>query len=119
MGPWLGMLFIAVLLKAMTPVFFKSAALELDEFSFVSVATNLFYWISLAIFALRAITWQLVLRHLPLSLVYPVSSLSLVILMMTAYLVFDEPVTDYQLVAAPLIVLGSILVAGSGKSDSV
>lgn len=106
--------FLTIFIRSLNPILFKSAALQLSSFTFITIFTNVFYIINLFLFFVRAITWQLALKHLPLSVAYPFMSLSYVVIMITGYFGFQEEIRWNHLLGTGLIVMGSILI---GKKD--
>ena len=102
---------VPILLRALTPVFFKAAAVSMNTFTLRSVLTNPLYWISLAFFMLRAVSWQFILRDFKLSLVYPLMSLNLIMLLIIGHYFFDEPIMLNHLIGAAFIITGSICIS--------
>jgi len=111
------LILIPVILRALTPVFFKSAALKIETYNFISIATNLLYWISFILFFLRAVTWQFVLKKVQLSYAYPFTSLSYVFLLLIGYLYFNEAVSVANIAGASLIIIGTIVLAANKTQD--
>ncbi len=109
--PSLMLIFLAVFMRAGTSFFFKTAALSLETYSFINIATNLFYWVSFLFFFLRALVWQFVLHKYPLSFAYPFNSLALVILLLLGHFVFHENVQWNHIVGTVLISLGIVLLS--------
>ena len=107
------LIFVPVILRALTPVFFKSAAQQIESFTFLNVITNYLYWVSFLFFFLRALTWQIVLKKIPLSFAYPFTSLSYVFLLIIGYTYFNEEVTYSNIIGAFLIILGTLILAKS------
>jgi undecaprenyl phosphate-alpha-L-ara4N flippase subunit ArnE len=102
---------IPILLRALIPVIFKAAAVSMNTFTLRSVLTNTLYWISLAFLILQALSWQFILRDFKLSLVYPLMSLNLIILLISGHYFFDEPVMLNHLIGAAFIITGSICIS--------
>jgi undecaprenyl phosphate-alpha-L-ara4N flippase subunit ArnE len=67
---------------------------------------NVFIVLGYAALLIRGLVWIVVLRDLPLSVAYPFISLSYVLVLAIAHLVFDEPVTGRHLTGTVLIVAG-------------
>lgn len=107
---YFSLILIPIFLRVLTPVVFKMAAIEMPEYNLIAIATNYLYWLSLVIFGLRALTWQIVLRHFPLSLVYPLTSISFVFLLLTGYFFFNEDVRPTHIIGTVFIIVGSIII---------
>lgn len=109
-------IFIPIIIRGLTAPFFKSAALSIGEFTFSNIIVNYLFWISMFLFFLRALSWQIVLKKYPLSYVYPFTSISLIIILFISKFYFKEPLGIFNVLGSILIIIG-IIVFASGKSE--
>ncbi len=105
-----GLLGATILLQALTLILFKQAAITLETFSFVAIITNVFYLVSFSLFFVRSVIWQLVLKHLPLSIAYPAVSLNMVLLLIFGYLLFDETISWNNILGTLVMLMGVIMM---------
>jgi len=99
----------AILFHVFASVFLKLGSMNLTSFSFLSVVTNYFYLSSLLFLFFQAICWQLALKVYDLSYAYLFTSLYYPFILMASYLIFEETITQGNLLGAFLIILGLIL----------
>lgn len=71
----------------------------------------LFYGISLGILGLYAITWQQIIKRMPLTAAYANRAITVVWGLVWGSFIFDEKVTPLKLAAAALIIGGVVLYA--------
>ena len=93
-------------------VSFKLGAIyELDKVYWFDIPA---YWILFGfgylLFLIRGIVWVNVLKNVDLSLAYPLMSLSVIIITVCAYYLFDEPITIWKLVGSGFILFGGVLL---------
>lgn len=105
----------AFTLNALANIFLKLGALRGIAFSGLSfgqiLSQNLFAIIGLACFALNAFFYFLALRHVPLTIGYPIMVvMSLLIINSYAMFALKEEVSLVQLVGYALIIAGIALV---------
>ena len=65
---------------------------------------------------LRSLIWIKVLKETPLSVAYPMLSLSFIFILLISSLVFSESITNNKIYGALCIITG-IIVLGSGRHD--
>jgi multidrug transporter EmrE-like cation transporter len=63
------------------------------------------------LYGLSIITWFLALRSIPLSVAYPLQALGYVVVTFLAWLIFNEGLQLFQLLALGLIFTGVVLMA--------
>lgn len=86
----------------------------LSALSFLLTAlTNLTVLSGLAAYGLGAIVWLLALRQSPLSLIYPLVSLSYVAVAAGSVLLLGEAMPPQRIAGLAVIILGVVLVARS------
>lgn len=110
-------LIITILLRALNPILFKQAALSMDSFSAVNVLTNTLYWLGFGILFIRSVTWQLVLRGFDLSTAYPFMSISLIIMLIAGYLIYNETITWTNGVGASIMIVGLIFISKRQRTE--
>lgn len=76
----------------------------------ISLFTHPFVLLGLMCYGLGAITWILALTKLKLSVAFPLTSLSYIVVVLGAAIFFKETVSVYQVVGLGLILSGVILV---------
>lgn len=115
---WLliGLSVLQSLMLAVGQVALKIALARMPAFSWTSE-----FWLSLltnwafaacgALFAGASILWMYILKHYPLSMAYPLASISYVIAAFMAILVFHETVPMTRWIGVCLIMAGCALVA--------
>ena len=108
---------IPVILRALTPFLLKNASLQLPEFTFLNIISNYFYWASFILFFIMAISWQFVLKHVPLSYAYPFTGLSYIFILFIGYLYFNESISFYNIIGATLIIIGTIVFAKNKNNE--
>lgn len=72
--------------------------------------TNWWYLGCGIVFAIAGVLWLYMLKHFPLSIVYPLSSISYIFGMIAALLIFHEHVSWGQWIGVLLIMAGSALM---------
>jgi multidrug transporter EmrE-like cation transporter len=91
-----------------------SAALSGRAISAGSTLINPFSLLTYLFFALRGFSWILVVRHLKLSLAYPVMSLAYCLVPPAAVLLLGESL-DAGKAAGMVLVTAGVLLVGSGE----
>lgn len=104
---------LAILLQTAAGVLSKQAALSIDHFTLGSVITNPWYGAMLGALALQASIWVLVLRRLPLSIAYPLTSLVFPATLGAAWMIFGEAVHLAHIGGTAVIFAGIFLVTYS------
>ena len=74
-----------------------------------SFMTNPFLDIAVFLYAFTIIIWVYVLRVLPLSIAYPITALSYVIVPVLSYFFLHEKITFHTLLGSLLIIIGVII----------
>jgi multidrug transporter EmrE-like cation transporter len=85
--------------------------LALTGESLKQIATNVWVWAGLAIFAVSAVLWLFALSRASLSFAYPFAALGYVIIVAASILFLGEHVPPLGWVGVALIVLGILLIA--------
>lgn len=100
----LGQLTLKLALERM-PRFAWTAAFWLD------MLTNWWFLASGLLFGGASLLWMYILKHFPLSMAYPMASMSFVIALVFAALFLHETVTWNRWLGVALIMIGCIIVA--------
>ena len=117
----IGLILISVTFAAIAQVTLKAGMnhvtdanggqLALTGESLKQIATNLWVWAGLAIFAVSAVLWLFALSRASLSFAYPFAALGYVIIVAASILFLGEHVPPLGWVGVALIVLGILLIA--------
>ena len=73
--------------------------------------TNPFVFIGLGIYVIGTLFWLTALSRLDLSYAYPFASLSYVIMLLAAWIIFKENITTLRVLGSFVIIAGVLLVA--------
>lgn len=122
----IGLILVSVTLAAVAQVTLKTGMnhvtdanggeLALNAESLRQIATQVWVWAGLAIFAVSAVLWLFALSRADLSFAYPFAALGYVIIVIASILFLDEHVQPVTWVGIVLIVAGIVLIAqGSPK----
>jgi drug/metabolite transporter (DMT)-like permease len=105
-----GLLGLSLALQVTAVVFGKLAALEMPAFTFSAFVTSPLYLSVLALLALQALCWQVVLRRIPLVVAYPFTSLNYLLILGASRVFFEEPISVFNVVGSVVIIVGVCLV---------
>ena len=113
-----GLLLLAILQSALMTcgqVFLKLALVQFGSFEwtwhfFARVLTNLRFGISGVSFTASALLWMYIVKHYPLSVAYPLVSLSFVMGMLAAVFIFNEHVPLLRWVGLVFVIVGVVLI---------
>ncbi len=103
-------LIIATLLQ----ILFKGIALSPSGKSYLALAFDPMLYVGGCLFGLQAVVWLAVLRRMPLSTAYPITSLTVITLLISAVVVYGETITTGNLIGS-IVIMAGIAVIGSGK----
>ncbi|MCF0202171.1 MAG: EamA family transporter [Bacteroidaceae bacterium] len=97
-------------------VFLKIALTRMSSFSWTfefwkSVLLNWHFALSGISFGAASLLWMYIIKHYPLSMAYPLVSLSYVFGLVAAAWIFNEEVNALRWLGALLIVLGCVIVS--------
>ena len=106
-------LILTVSLRSISSAIFKIGALEINDYNYYSVLTNIFFITAFFLFFLRAIGWQLVLNKYELSFAYPFTGIHYILLFLIGYFYFNEEITLNKFLAILLILIGTTIIATS------
>ena len=106
-------LILTISLRSISSAIFKIGALEINDFNYYSVFTNIFFITAFFLFILRAIGWQLVLNKYELSFAYPFTGIHYIFLFLIGCFYFNEEVTLNKFLSILLILIGTTIIATS------
>lgn len=112
----LGLLAFCILAETLQQLSFKlgSAHAEAAPGFLRGVVSQPLVWIGIVIWAIESIAWVLVLQRAPLSMAYPVMTLTYATVPLAGLLLLKEKMTSRQALGAFLIFSGVLLVGVSG-----
>lgn len=102
-------LILTIALMSIGQILFKVASHKVifsQNNLFLSLIKNPILIIALAIYALATLAWIYVLKITPLTIAYPFSSLTLIIVPILAYYILNEPLRLSTFVGAGIIIFG-------------
>lgn len=106
-------LYVMVFIYSLGGICSKLAASK----KFLSFEWAFFYGLLLLSLAIYAVTWQQILKKIPLNTAYTVKSLGLIWTMLWGVLIFHEKLNFMHLISAVLIIAGVILMTTSGRQQ--
>ena len=117
----IGLILVSVTLAAVAQVTLKAGMnhvtdasggqLALNGDSLRQIASQVWVWAGLAIFAVSAVLWLFALSRANLSFAYPFAALGYVIIVIASILFLDEHVQPLTWVGVALIIGGILLIA--------
>jgi undecaprenyl phosphate-alpha-L-ara4N flippase subunit ArnE len=113
----LGLLAFCIAAETVQQVSFKSAAnaASRSQSAGLGVARQPLVWLGAAIWVVESIAWVRVLQHTPLSLAFPVMTLSYAAVPLAGVMLLREAMSARQILGAILIFLGVACVGLSGS----
>ena len=96
---------LAILAESMTAPFLKLGG----RHPFLSMGYILWFLGAMAILAIYAVIWQLILEHVPLTVAYLRKGLSYVLALVWAAVIFQEIITWKQILGISLIIVGMVV----------
>jgi drug/metabolite transporter (DMT)-like permease len=65
----------------------------------------------------RGIVWINILKKIDLSIAYPLTSISIILVMLISHFLFQEPITQNKILGSVLIISGGIIITLQKKND--
>lgn len=65
----------------------------------------------------RGIVWINILKKIDLSIAYPLTSISIIFVMLISHFLFQEPITQNKILGSVLIISGGIIITLQKKND--
>ena len=115
-NPWL-QLAVSVVCVTISELFLKMGAMETADiagewaWSGVFGLFSAWVWIGIVLVILSFITWLYVLRHLPLTIAFPVSQAVHVLIPLISWIFLGEKISPQRWIGIGLVMAGIILVA--------
>lgn len=105
----------SIVMGAIGQVLIKAGAnnlgsVKLDMYSIISLITNFYLFSGICLFSFSFILWIKVLTKNDLSCVYPMVSLSYIIVVLASKLFFNEAITTNKLIGILAIIIGIIVI---------
>jgi len=97
---------LAVLFQSLSIIFGKTAAIRIDSYNLLNIATSGFYLLSLFCLFLQAIVWQIALQKIALNKAYMFMSGVYLIIMLSSFFLFNETITLFNILGATVIFVG-------------
>jgi len=102
---------VNILLQSASIILVRYAANETQDESIVQLFLNVFYILAIGCLFLRAIVWQIILKFIELSKVYPMMSWVQVVVFVYGVLILGEQVYVTHVMGLSLMMLGSMFLA--------
>ena len=103
--------------RACAAIFAKFAALSSIGKSVFGLVWNPWFVAELGSLALQALAWTLVLRHHPVSRVYPYNSLVFIVNLLAARWLFSETITLNHIVGM-IVIAGGVVVTVTARAET-
>lgn len=97
--------FLAILIESFSSVFLKLAGMQ-NEFNLKYL---FFFACAVAVMAIYAVMWQLILEHMPLTTAYMRKGISYVMVFIWAVVIFKETLTIFNIVGMIIILIGMVV----------
>jgi len=107
-----------VTLQTVNHVLFKMVALGPGGGSYFELFFDPLFYLCGFIFFSQFVVWLMVLKHYPLSLAYPFTSATLITIIASGALFFNESVTLGNVIGAMLIIIGVVVISGENKINN-
>lgn len=118
MSAWIGLALISMALAAVGQFMWKLGARAMGSFSLVAVLRSPYVWGGLVLFGVSSLIWMKVLTRAPLSVAYPITALSYLVVLGLSRLVLHEAVTPLKAIGILTIFVGVGLVGVGSQSGA-
>jgi drug/metabolite transporter (DMT)-like permease len=88
----------------------QNQTISLSFVSIVKVLFSPYVFSGLAMYGFATVIWLYILSKVPLSLAYPIQSITYIFAVFGAYFIFNETLTIYKVLGCLLIMLGVTLI---------
>lgn len=112
-------LFLSVVFRSIAFVFAKLAANHTAGNGVGAILLSPMYWAELGALLIQASLWVFTLRHLRLSVAYPVTALVFVLNLGWSWFLFNEEIVAFHIIGYGLIMVGVALSVPSGKAKPI
>lgn len=112
----LALLAFCILAESATQICFKAGSNRVPDEAqpIMGALVQPLIWIGIVVWAIEVVAWIMVLQRAPLSLAYPVMTLTYVAVPLAGVLLLGEHLSRRQLVGAALVAAGVLCVGISG-----
>ena len=100
-----------IIAEAAREVCFKQAA---DASTLIQISKKPIVWLGIIFWAVELVVWTNVLEHVPLSIAFPIMSLSYVAILCVGAIVFKERINKRHAIGAMLVTAGVACVGATG-----
>jgi len=107
----LALIGLCILFEAGRELCFKLGA---DSATLLQALARPVIWLGIGFWAVEVVAWVSALEYMPLSIAYPLMSLSYVAILLGGALVFNEPVNKSHAAGAFLITAGVACIGATG-----
>ncbi|TVX93870.1 EamA family transporter [Paenibacillus agilis] len=104
-------LFANIILLVTGQILFKLGIEKAGGLVWNKIITSWYVIGGLSLYGIATILWFVVLSRLPLSVAYPLQSISYILGIAAAFFIFSEPVSPTKWVGALVILIGVYLIA--------
>lgn len=101
-----------IVLRTLSQILLKIVALGPGGIDFFDLFVDPLFYVAGFIFLAQAIVWLLVLKRMALSIAYPFTSLTIITMLISGMLFFEESITLGNILGAGIIMTGIIVIAG-------
>lgn len=109
------LVFLCTLTGAAAQVFLKLGATNIEHPKLLQLITNVPLMAGYGLYGINTLLLALALRKAPLSLLYPIISLTYVWVTILGVLVFKETVNPYKLVGLGIVIVGVAFLGVDGR----
>lgn len=102
----------SILFRTLASICAKQAGLSTSNNEIYKILINPWYFAELILLISQAISWIMVLRRFTLSFAYPFMSLTIILNLISAYFLFNEPISINNILGAFFITIGVIKISG-------
>lgn len=94
---------LSIIFRVFASLFLKEGAISMEEYSFLNIATNYYYFISIIFLALQAVCWQLSLKKFDLNYAYMFNGLFYPLILIVCYFYFGESISVNNIIGMVFI----------------
>jgi len=102
--------FIGVLITSTAQLLLKTGVNQLNLLLspkiILQILTNKFLFLGFLLYGIGSIMWLFIIKKLPISIAYPAVSVSYIIVILSSYFLFKEPLTVNKIIGGVLIMSG-------------
>lgn len=110
-GYMLALIAFCIIAEAAREICFKKAA---NASTLLQISRKPIVWLGILFWAVELVAWTNVLEHVPLSIAFPIMSLSYVAILCAGAIVFKERINKRHAIGAMLVTAGVACVGATG-----